>query len=77
MQLRIGIIHSPREIDIDLDDDGDGDAMVTQVTEAVSGAGMLWLTDRRGRKIGVVTDKIAYVEVGAESGDRRVGFSAL
>lgn len=77
MQVRIGIVQSPKEIDIDLEDTDDGTALIEQITESMSGPGMLWLTDRRGRRIGVSTEKVAYVEVGAESGDRRVGFSAL
>jgi hypothetical protein len=77
VQVRIGIVQSPKEIDIELDDSDDGSALVEQITETMSGPGMLWLTDRRGRRIGVSTEKVAYVEVGAESGDRRVGFSAL
>jgi hypothetical protein len=36
--------------------------------------GMLWVTDRHGKRIGVPVDKVAYVEVG--SGDnRRIGFA--
>ena len=37
---------------------------------------MLWLTDRRGRKVGVPADKVAYVDIGADAGERRVGFAA-
>jgi len=77
VQVRIGIVQSPKEIDIDVDDSDDGAALIKQITEAMAGPGMLWLTDKRGRKIGVSTEKVAYVEVGAELGERRVGFSAL
>lgn len=84
MQVRIGIVQSPREVDLDLADDEDSEALIARITEAVSGAGngdggagMLWLTDKRGKRVGVATAKIGYVEVGAEQGDRRVGFSAL
>lgn len=77
MQVRIGIVQSPKEIDIDLDDSEDGAAVVEQITEAMSNQGMLWLTDKRGRKIGVSTERIAYVEVGTDGGERHVGFSAL
>lgn len=77
VQVRIGIVQSPREIDIDLDDSDDGTALIEQITEAMSGPGMLWLTDKRGRRIGVSAEKVAYVEVGTEAGDHRVGFSAL
>jgi hypothetical protein len=41
-----------------------------------TGDGVLWLTDRKGRRVGVPVVKVAYVEVGAPSSDRRVGFGA-
>ncbi len=39
-------------------------------------AGVLWLTDRRGRRVGVPSDRVAYVELNTGSEDRRVGFGA-
>jgi hypothetical protein len=77
VQVRIGIVQSPKEIDIDMEDSDDATALVARITETMANPGMLWLTDRRGRQIGVATERVAYVEVGADSGDRRVGFSAL
>ncbi|MBA3268777.1 MAG: DUF3107 domain-containing protein [Acidimicrobiia bacterium] len=76
MQVRIGVIYSPREIEVDVDNDADE---VTSEVEKVlqDGAPILWLTDRRGRRVAIVADKITYVEVGSDSGERRVGFSAL
>jgi hypothetical protein len=41
-----------------------------------TGDGVLWLTDRKGRRVGVPVVKVAYVEVGAPAADRRVGFGA-
>jgi hypothetical protein len=38
---------------------------------------MLWLTDRKGRQVGVATAKVAWIELGAEGEGRRVGFSAV
>ena len=38
---------------------------------------VLWLTDAKGRRVGVPTEKLAYVEVGEEHPDKRVGFSSL
>jgi len=47
--------------------DGDG--------AGASGAvDVLWLTDKRGKKVGVPAAKIAYIEVGTNDGDRRIGF---
>jgi hypothetical protein len=37
---------------------------------------VLWLSDRKGRQVGVPVDKIAYVEIGAPGADRRIGFGA-
>jgi hypothetical protein len=39
-------------------------------------AEIFWLTDKDGREIGIPTDKIAYVEFGAEKSSRQVGFSS-
>ena len=35
---------------------------------------ILWLTDRKGRQVGVPVGKVAYVEVDPPTSDRRVGF---
>ena len=76
MEIRIGVTYSPKEIEIDLADDTSGDDLVAQISSSVGEEGaMLWLTDRKGRRVGVPTAKLAYVEIGAPRGDRRVGFS--
>ena len=41
-----------------------------------TGDGVLWLTDRKGRRVAVPVAKVAYVEVGAPASDRKVGFGA-
>lgn len=77
MEIRIGVTYSPKEIEIELGDDEAGDALVEQITSTVGTEGaMLWLTDRKGRRVGVPTAKLAYVEIGAPHSERRVGFSA-
>ena len=76
MEIRIGVTYSPKEIEIELGDDTAGDALVEQITASVGDENaMLWLTDRKGRRVGVPTSKLAYVEIGAPRSDRRVGFS--
>lgn len=79
MQVRIGVIYSPKELEVEVAaSDDDGDALVEEITKTLGGGSpVLWLTDRRGRRVGVVADKVAYVEVGSESSERRVGFSAI
>ena len=77
MNIRIGMIHTPKELEVELEDSS-SDEVVEDIKKAINDdAGMLWLTDRKGRRVGVVTAKVAWVEVGPESEGRRVGFSAL
>ena len=76
MEIRIGVTYSPKEIEIDLADDVSGDELVEQISASVGEEGtMLWLTDKKGRRVGVPTTKLAYVEIGAPRSDRRVGFT--
>ncbi len=76
MEIRIGVTYSPKEIEIDLADDVSGDDLVQQISTSVGEEGtMLWLTDKKGRRVGVPTTKLAYVEIGAPRSDRRVGFT--
>ena len=75
MDVRIGVTQTPKEIELEMSDDADG---VAKAVEAAVAAGdkILWLTDRRGRRVGVPAAKLAYVEIGSPSEERRVGFGA-
>ena len=74
MVVRIGVTYTAKEIEVDLPDDADADELTKLVEEALADdAGVLWLTDRRGRRVGVPSPKVAYVEIGGHE-DRRVGF---
>ena len=65
---------APRELNVEVDDD-ERDDVKARVEAALSGAtDVLWVTDKRGRDIGVPAAKIAYVEVGSADGTRRIGF---
>ncbi|MGI8937431.1 MAG: DUF3107 domain-containing protein [Iamia sp.] len=75
MDVRIGVTYTAKELEVELPDDTDGDAVKADVEAALSSGGVLWLTDRKGRNVGVPADKIAYVDMGAEAGDRRIGFA--
>ncbi len=77
MDVRIGIIQSPRELEVELGEDADRQQVISDIEKALAGdEGVLWLTDRRGRRVAVPVSKVAFVEVGAPSGERRVGFGA-
>jgi hypothetical protein len=75
MEVKIGVVYTPHEMIVDTDDDA------TTVSSAIdsafsNGDAIFWLTDTKGRRIGVPTDKIAYVEVGSDVADRHVGFGS-
>ena len=74
MDVRIGVTQAPRELTVEMPDD-ERDETVAAVEAALAGSvEVLWLVDKRGRRVGVPAGKIAYVEVGTSDGDRRIGF---
>jgi len=75
MEVRIGVVYTARELVLDMDDDS---ATVSEAIEAaIDGEGpLMWLTDSKGRKVGIPTDKLAYVEVAGDAADRKVGFGS-
>lgn len=74
VDVRIGVTQAPRELTIEVTEEG-REELIPQVEAALSGAtDVLWITDKRGRRIAVPSAKIAYVELGAPDGDRRIGF---
>ncbi len=75
MDVRIGIVQSMKELDIELPDDADREKVLADIESALGAEGtILWLTDRKGRQVGVPVAKVAYVEVDPPVSDRRVGF---
>jgi hypothetical protein len=74
VDVRIGVTYSPKELVLEMTDETDRDALRAQIEGAITGgAPMLWLADRRGRQVGVPTDKIAYVDLGVKT-ERSIGF---
>ena len=77
MDVRIGVTYTGKELEVELADDTDRDELSKAIDAAVSGSTpVLWLTDRKGKTVGVPSEKIAYVELGRSASDRRVGFGA-
>jgi len=75
MEVRIGVVYTARELMVETDDSAE--AVTAAVDRALSGGdALLWLTDSKGRRVGIPTDKIAYVEVAVDAGGRKVGFGA-
>ena len=74
MLVRIGVTQTPKELELDLTD-ADGEKLVKNIESTIAGGKMLWITDRRGRRVGVPVEKLAYVELGSPAEERRVGFA--
>jgi hypothetical protein len=75
VDVRIGVTQAPRELNIELPDDTDRADLKARVEAALAGAtDVLWVTDKRGKDVGIPAAKIAYIELGSADGDRRIGF---
>jgi DNA-binding MurR/RpiR family transcriptional regulator len=75
VEVRIGVKGAPREIG--LDSVLSADEIQQTVDQALKdGAPTISLTDDKGRRVIIATDKFAYIEI-ADSDSRRVGFGAL
>ena len=73
MEVSIGVVYTSKELSVEVD--GSPDDVIAKVDAAVKdGSPVLWLTDSKGRRVGVAVDKIAYVEIAAEDAHHRVGF---
>lgn len=77
MDVRIGVSQVPREIEVELADGSRAEDLMAKVEAALAkDNGVIWLTDKRGRQVGVPVAKLAYIEVDTASESRRVGFGA-
>ncbi len=63
MEVKIGVQHASRELVIDTS--LSGDEIEAEVSKALTGeAGVLSLSDTKGRRVLVPSEKLAYVELG-------------
>jgi hypothetical protein len=74
VEIKIGVQNAPRELA--LDSNQSRDEVEKAVEKALSGQGVLRLTDDRGRLFVIPGDRVAYVEIG-EPVERRVGFGTM
>ena len=76
MEVKLGVTYSPKELVVETDQSAEDVAGL--VDAAVGGhAQVLWLSDTKGRRVGIPNEKLAYVEVGEENPAKRVGFSSM
>jgi hypothetical protein len=62
VEVKIGVQHAARELVIDSDEKAED--IEKRVADALSGDGVLVLTDTKGRKTLIPSAKVAYVEIG-------------
>lgn len=74
MNVRIGVIRSQKEIEVELDPDSDVETVKKAITSGLASGEMLWLTDNRGREVGVPAASVAYVELDPSASGRSIGF---
>ena len=75
MDIRIGVVNTAKELALELPEDTDGAALKADVEAAVDEGSVLWLTDVKGRTVGVPADKVAYVDIDPGDGTKPFGFS--
>jgi hypothetical protein len=75
MEIRIGVIYTSREIVLDMGDDAET-VSATIETAVREKSSLLWLTDAKGRRLGIPIDKLAYVEIAGSDAERKVGFGS-
>ncbi len=77
MDVRLGVSFNPKEITVELGDDADPKKVRAELEKVMcTDNGVFWLTDRRGRQIGVPVDKLSYVDIGSHDTSPKVGFGS-
>ena len=74
MEVRIGVVESPRELVVT--SGLTPDEVEALVSDAVHGkSGVLTLVDQKGARFVIPASRVAYVEIGPQD-SRKVGFTA-
>ncbi|TQL67336.1 uncharacterized protein DUF3107 [Nocardioides albertanoniae] len=72
MEVKIGVQQAARELVVETEESSE--SVEKLITDALDGGKVLALTDTKGRKVIVPTDKLAYVELGPTK-TGKVGFA--
>jgi hypothetical protein len=75
MEIKIGVVNMHKELTCTIKDRERLEGFLQQISSAISEqSSMIWLEDDTGRRVGVPSDKLAYVEIEGDR-ERRVGFA--
>jgi hypothetical protein len=73
MDVKIGVVYTSKELLVELDSGAD-ELRATIDAALANKDPLVWLTDSKGRRVGVPSDKIAYVEIGSDDASHKIGF---
>ena len=76
MDVRIGVTQSVKELDVELPEGADAAALKAEIDAAIQAGTTLWLTDKKGRQVGIPAEKVAYIEIGRPDDGRHIGFGS-
>jgi Protein of unknown function (DUF3107) len=77
MDVRIGVLHTMKEIEVELPTDAVRTEIRARIDEALGDdSGILWLKDRHGKDVAIPSARIAYIELSSPDHERRIGFGA-
>ncbi|WP_426573662.1 DUF3107 domain-containing protein [Aquihabitans sp. McL0605] len=76
MDVRIGVSQTAKEIDVELPEGVDADSVKADLDKALADGASFWLTDKKGRQVGIPAEKVAYIEIGRPDDGRHIGFGA-
>ena len=76
MEVKLGVTDNPKELEVDIDQSADEVVKIVESALANETRVVLWLTDSRGRRVGIPTDKLAYIEMSEDNPEKRVGFAS-
>ena len=75
MDVRIGVLHTPKEILVEMDSSVDREKLKTTIDDALAEESkVLWLTDKKGRDVAIPVSMVAYIEVSSATAERPIGF---
>lgn len=76
MITRIGVCDTSKELELDMDD-GMLESLKADFEAVISAAtGVLWMTDRHGRQVGIPAERIAYIDLDEPGSGPKIGFGA-
>lgn len=73
-EIKIGILETPKEIVMEVE--GTAEEIARTINDAIAReSGLMWLTDSKGKRVGIPIGKLAYVEIESDRSMRAVGFA--